>query len=134
MNVQNAKNRNHPAVENLSKGVLLNFYLYELTKTPYKDKKGNNKFSLKTERVTHSGFNIKYLLTDFMKSLTQYFKHRFYFQNGKYHWKKILNSVSEIGLIFHLDYSENLQTTPKFEPQSAHSNERQHSLHCAVTY
>ena len=86
--------------------------MYELTKTPYKDKNGNNKFSLKTERVTHSGVNIKDPLTDFTKSSAQYLKHRFYFQNNKYHWKRILNSFSEIGPIFHLDYSENLQTTP----------------------
>ena len=51
--------------------------MYESTKTPYKDK-GNNKFSLKTEFVTHFGVHIKDLLTDFMKSSTQYLKHRFY--------------------------------------------------------
>ena len=89
---------------------------------------------MKTDHVTHSGVNIKDLVTDFMKSSTQYLKHRFYLQINKYHWKKVLNSVSEIGPIFHLDYSENLQTTPKFEPQAAHFNKRQHLLHCAVAH
>ena len=108
-------------------------FFYELTKKPYKDKKVNNKFSLKKKCVTHSGFNIKDLLMDVMKSSTQYLKRRLYVQN-KYHFKKILDSVSEIGLIFCSDYSENLQPTPKFEPQSAHFNKRQHSMHCAVAH
>ena len=33
-----------------------------------------------------------------------------------------------------MDYSENLQTTPKFAPQSAHFNKRQHSLNCAAAH
>ena len=61
-------------------------------------------------------------------------KHTFYVQNDKYHLKKILKSASEIGPIFHLDYSENLQTNPKSEPQSVHFNKRQHSSHCAIAH
>ena len=34
--------------------------------------------------------------------------------------------------VFHMDYSENLQITPKFEPQSSHFVKRQFSLHCTV--
>ena len=70
------KNRNHPAIDNLNKGVSVNFYLHELTKTPYKDK-ANNKFTHynKANNVTHSNVIINSLLTDFMKSSTQYLKH-----------------------------------------------------------
>ena len=38
------------------------------------------------------------------------------------------------GPIFHLDYSENITTTLKFEPQQAHFSKQQISLHCAVMY
>ena len=59
------KNRDHPAIKFLR--VLVNFYMYKITKTAYKDKKGNNKFSLITERVTHSGVIIKDLLKGHFK-------------------------------------------------------------------
>ena len=70
------KNRNHPAIDNLNKGVSVKFYLHELTKTRYKDK-ANNKFTHynKANNVTHSNVIINNLLTDFMKSSSQYLKH-----------------------------------------------------------
>ena len=34
----------------------------------------------------------------------------------------------------HLDYTENLQGTPKYEPQSAHFSKKQYTLHCTVAH
>ena len=64
----------------------------------------------------------------------QYTVHRYQVENDKYEWKNILNTViNETGTIFHLDYSENLQGTPKFEPQSAHFSKKQY-IHCTVSH
>ena len=52
--------------------------------------------------------------------------------NDKHQWKNILGTVSKYGPIFHMDYSENLALAPKYEPQSAHFNKKQYSLHCIV--
>ena len=60
--------------------------------------------------------------------------HRFEVENDKSQWRKILASIEEIGPIFHMDFSENVTGTPKFEVQSAHFSKRQHSLHCTVAH
>ena len=48
-------------------------------------------------------------------------------------WNQILED-SELGYIFHFDFSENVSCTPKFEPQDAHFSGKQTSLHCSVIY
>ena len=39
-----------------------------------------------------------------------------------------------IGVIYHMDYSENLSQQYKYEPQSSHFNKNQYSLHCTVKH
>ena len=55
-------------------------------------------------------------------------------ENDKVHWKLILNSADDFGPIFHLDFSENITGSPKYEVQSAHFNKSQFSLHVSVAH
>ena len=68
----------------------------------------------------------------FIKMKQQYLTHMYQVRNDKFEWRNILNTINQYGCIFHIDCSENSAGTPKFEPQSAHFNKRQHSLHCTV--
>ena len=63
-----------------------------------------------------------------------YLFHRFQVCNDNFEWKNILLTVPNLGPIFHLDFSENITNTPKFEPQSAHFSKKQFSLHCSVMH
>ena len=62
----------------------------------------------------------------------QYLLHRYECKNDQHHWPLILSNG--LGATFHMDYSENLSTTPKHEPQDSHFNSKQTSLHCTVVY
>ena len=61
-----------------------------------------------------------------------YLLHRFECKNNIFLWPQILNASP--GFVFHLDFSENISATPKFEPQDAHFGSKQTSLHCAVIH
>ena len=41
-------------------------------------------------------------------------------------------TTGELGKIYLMDYSENLTGVPKYDPQAAHFNKSQYSLHCTV--
>ena len=69
---------------------------------------------------------------DLYKRGRQYLLHRYECKNDQHHWPLIL--ANGLGTTFHMDYSENLSTTPKFQPQDAHFNNKQTSLHCVVVY
>ena len=69
-----------------------------------------------------------------MAKKDKYLLHRFQIQNDKYIWKHILETVDDYGPIFHMDYSGNIQATPKYEPQSAYFSKRQFSLYCTVMH
>ena len=128
------KDNNPPNVPGLDIGVKINYFIYETTKTPYADKNGVQKLSQKTERVSYQNVDIKDVVHNFLESSREYLLHRYEIANDKYVWKNVLNTVSKIGPIFHFDYSENIQLTPKYEPQSAHFNKKQFSLHCTVAH
>ena len=85
------------------------------------DKNGEPKISLKPERVPYSNVSIETL---FEKNLLCSKKSQTF----------IINTVFTKDPIFHFGYSENIQTTQKFEPQSAHFNIKQSSLHCTVAH
>ena len=63
-----------------------------------------------------------------------YLKHKYQVYNDKHHWQKILRTTEEFGAIYHLDYSENLIQSYKYEPQSSHFNKAQYFLHCSVKH
>ena len=60
--------------------------------------------------------------------------HEYQVFNGKFHWPKILSTCEDIGVIYHMDYSENLSQEYKYEPQWSHFNKNQYSLHCTVKH
>ena len=62
----------------------------------------------------------------------EYLVHRFQIENDRYHWRKLLSQNTEV--IFHMDYSENVSGSPKYEPHDAHFSKAQFSLHCTVAH
>ena len=53
-------------------------------------------------------------------------------ENDKYHWRIILHCNQET--IFHMDFSENVSGSHKYEHQDAHFIKKQFSLHCTVAH
>ena len=60
-----------------------------------------------------------------------YLKHRTYVENDKQVWPVFREKYARCKCI-HLDFSENINITPKFEVQDAHFSGKQHSLHCML--
>ena len=101
---------------------------YEYTSKKTNEKKEGSR----TVRKTFTEEFLK-LKEDLDKMGPSYLHHRFEIKNDQYIWPQILDE-SEIEYVFHMDYSENIQCTPKSEPQDAHFNSKQTSLHCTVIY
>ena len=111
----------------------IRFYQFERTETTYKSKKtGEEKISKKVERTADKLETPAQVLARLLDQSDDYLYHRYQQQNDKFVWKYILNSVNDP--IFHLDYSENLGPTPKYEPQPSHFSKRQFTLHCTVMH
>ena len=66
--------------------------------------------------------------------INEYSVHCYQIEKDKLQWSSTVDSVSKYGRIYHLDYSNNLQFSPKFEPQLAHFNKNQYLLHCTVAH
>ena len=69
-----------------------------------------------------------------MKVWKEYLIHKYKIYNDVLHWPRVLSTVEELGTIFHMDYSENVTSQVKSEPQSGHFNKKQYSLHCTVQH
>ena len=69
-----------------------------------------------------------------VSSKAVYLKHKYQLYNDGYHWSHILSTVQQYGSIYHMDFSENLTQSYKYEPQSTHFNKKQYSLHCSVKH
>ena len=64
----------------------------------------------------------------------QYLVHKYEVFNDMHHWPVILSTTSEIGSIYHMDFSENISQMHNSGPQSSHFNKAQYSLHCTVRH
>ena len=67
-------------------------------------------------------------------SKNTYLCHRWQIEHDKVKWENILQLPDTTGPIFHVDFSENISGTPKYEVQSAHFNKSQYSLHVTVAH
>ena len=95
----------------------------------YKSKKtGELKTTKRTETVQKEE-SIAELVDEFIDMWNDYLVHRYQIENDKFQWSKIFDTDQQYGTIHHLDFSENLQFAPKFEPQSD-----QYTLHCTVAH
>ena len=121
-------------IPNLDDKDLVTYYQFEVTKTEYLSKKtGTMKESTRTERVDKSKPVVE-IYSSIMSMKDKYLQHRFQVENDRYHWKKVIDSQQDFGTLFHMDYSENVSGTPKFEPQDAHFSKSHFSLHCTVAH
>ena len=96
-------------------------------------KDGKTKKTKRAERIDHAQ-NAVFLRNNLRDARKEYTYHRYQLCNDKYEWGNILTTVQIDSPIYHMDYSENLQITPKYEPQSAHFNKKQVTLHCTVAH
>ena len=115
---------------NVNKEKELNYFRFEQVQHEYVGKDGKKKKTTRCERVQHS-VKVTVLRSLLLDQRKKYLYHRYQIHQDKYIWPKVLASFSPI---FHLDYSENLQFTIKYEPQTAHFNKRQITLHCTVIH
>ena len=110
---------------------------FEVTKKVYTktDKNGQShqKTSEKTERVEHT-LTYEKIYKKLSAVKKDYTCHKYQVFIDKFHWPKILSTCEDIGVIYHMDYSENLSQQYKYEPQSSHCNKNQYSLHCTVKH
>lgn len=113
------------------------YYQYEQIDEEYIAKrgaeKGQTKVSKRTERVNYTE-NVEVVIKKLESCRIKYLIHRFLVVENDHHWKIILGDQHESKPIFHMDFSENLQLTPKMEVQDAHFSKKQYSLHCTVKY
>ena len=93
----------------------------EYEKYKYHSKKGNKEKDGSRTVRTDVVLPIAEFEKDFYKRGNQY-----ECKNDQHHWPIFLNNG--LGVSFHMDYLENLSTTPKLEPQNAHFNNKQTSL------
>ena len=92
---------------------------FKLPKFRYvKTGKDNNeiiKISEKTEKVLKNSSSEK-LYHSLVSLKCTYLKHKYLVYNDKQHWPKTLRTTEEFGAICHLDYSENLTQSYKYDP------------------
>ena len=113
---------------------VVNYFQFEKVVRIYTSKKdGKKKKSKRCEKIEHL-VNIKKLHNLIAKLQVKYTYHRYEVYLDKYIWPKIISTASQDNPIFHMDFSENLQFTPKFEPQPAHFNKKQSTLYCTVIH
>lgn len=104
-------------------------------------KEGYTYISKKTKEKKEGSRTVRKVFTESFESLKEnfdsmgssYLHHRFEIKNDQYLWPLVLNETQH-GYVFHMDFSENIQCTPKEEPQDAHFSSKQTSLHCTVVH
>ena len=110
---------------------------FEITKQVYtkilKNGESQQKTSEKTQRVEHF-LSYEEIYKKLSACKKDYTCHKYQVFNDKFHWPRILATCEDIGVIYHMDYSENLSQQYKYEPQSSHFNKNQYSLHCTVKH
>ena len=127
------KNLPLPEIPNLTDH-RVKFFQFKVAEKEYKRKRtGEVKLTKRTDRVQKEASIID-LAEDFASVRKEYLVYRYQIENDKFQWSRIVDTVSEYGRNYHLDYSENLQCSTKFEPQSANFNKDQYSLHCTVAH
>ena len=125
-------NKEIQSIPNLDNEIVLTYHQFVVKEFEY--------VSPKTHEITKSTRTIR---DDEMKDVVtvynelkdeanQYLKHRFQVENDRYQWRNILSLNNEI--VFHMDYSENVSGSPKYEAQDAHFSKNQFSLHCTVAH
>ena len=126
--------KSKPLREQCMNDEIVKYYQFEVVETNYTNHKtGEIQKSSRCERVDHEA-SYDFLFDKLMNIQHSYLFHRFQVCNDNFEWKNILLTVPNLGPIFHLDFSENITNTSKFEPQSAHFSKKQFSLHCSVMH
>ena len=108
---------------------LHSYYLFEKVGTTYYNRNAEEVTYYRTGRFDKKDTmqNIYQLLQEIGKT---YIIHRYYVTCDRVFWSNFTTNYE--GAILTLDYSENINSKPKYEAQSAHFSGRQHTLHCSV--
>ena len=109
----------------------ITFNQFLTDKYEYTNSKGVTKIGSRTARTSRAEKFDEFERNLYSKQHA-YLLHHYERKNDIYHWPLI--KENGLGYAFHMDYSENIQNTPKHQPQDAHFNPAQHTLHCTVVY
>ena len=112
---------------------VVKYYQFERVDIPYINKKNEPAISKQIQRVDYAE-TLRVISEKLDILALKYLYHRYLVVNETTVWPRILTTASGDSPIFHLDYSENLQCTPKYEPQSHHFSGTQVILHCTVVH
>ena len=105
------------------------YYQFEMVTTEYYDKHGKKKAYKRTARVDR-GDTLHNLYILLQSMATKYLVHRFFVSVDDVFWSNFLSEYRDH--IITLDYSQNINLTPKFVAQSHHFSGRQQTLHCSI--
>ena len=111
---------------------VVKFHQFIVEEHTYISKKGEMKSGKQTIRKDFNERIQKYITKFDSRCLLIFCINLKLRKNDLFHWPQIL-SDTDLGYLFHQDYSEN-SCTPKYEPQDTHFSSKQTSLHCTVVY
>ena len=98
--------------EKQEKGV--RFHEFVVETYTYTNKKGEKKTGSRTIRKEFVE-EFHEFKSNIDSKRSAYLLHRYEIKNDSFHWPQIM-SDTDLGIIFHQDYSENISCSPKFEP------------------
>ena len=96
----------------------------------YFNKSGEKKSYERITRVDYHNVPLIELYEILLGMGRGYLKHRHSVATDKVYWQKFLEQTDKH--VIWMDYSQNINLTPKYEVQSAHFSGRQHTLHDAL--
>ena len=108
------------------------FHQFVVEEYPYLSKKGEMKSG---KGIIRKDFNeaIQEFINICDGKQSAYLLYQFEIKNDLLHGPQIL-SDTDVGYLFHQDYSENISCTRKYGTQEVYFSSKQLSLHCTVVY
>ena len=125
--IQNESSKKHNWDE------MVSFSQFERITEKFFDRNGKEKYYTRTARRDHNGnerVSLREHYTCLQDSARPYLLHRYNVSCDKVHWRKFVAESDKC--ILWLDYSQNIQLTPKNNVQSAYYSGKQHTLHDAL--
>ena len=128
---KDCKSKSVAPLPDTAKGKEVKYNLFVRQKHSFINKKGETKESTRTVRESVTS-NSDALYKELCNERLGYLKHRYEEAKENHIWPLVCDTIADIGPIYWVDFSENIQVKPKFQPQEQHFNQKQTSLFCTV--
>ena len=112
---------------------IMTYHQYERQPQEYFEKQTGVKKTYNRVKRLDKADTISNITKLLLSMSDNYLLHKFYCKNDQVTWPIILNAMKENNVKYiHIDFSENICMTPKFEPQPMRFSGKQYSLHCSL--